>query len=194
MCYSHWVSYQCTAVVKNSSYRLHYGNGVCRSLGAIAQRVKLLHQPHIVIPSVLLSFLWYYCHSFRIIVIPSILVSFLPYFCHSFRIIVIPSELLPFQTFVILNSSCTLPYLKGEKIGRQSGPYLQVGSKNPRSWQPQTCIYFMLHAYNCLLDSTQTAVSRILQKNCVNCPQFKNNMVGFIYTFCFFFFCLLVLY
>ena len=92
---------------------------------------------------------------------------------------------MPFQIFVILNSSCTLPYLKGEKIGRQSGPYLQVGSKNPRSWQPQTCIYFMLHAYNCLLDSTQTAVSRILQKNCVNCPQFKNNMVGFIYTFCF---------
>jgi hypothetical protein len=69
-----------------------------------------------VIPSVLLLFLPYYCHSFRIIVIPSVLVSFLLYYCHSFHIIVIPSELLSFQLFVILNSSCTLPYLKGEKI------------------------------------------------------------------------------
>ena len=32
-----------------------------------------------VIPSALVSFLPYYCHSFRISVIPSVLVSFLPY-------------------------------------------------------------------------------------------------------------------
>ena len=77
----------------------------------------------IVISSVLLSFLPYHCHSFRIIVIPSILVSLLPNYCHFVRIIVIPSELL---SFVILNSSCTFLYPKGEKIGRQSRPYLQV--------------------------------------------------------------------
>ena len=40
-------------------------------------------------------------HSFRIFVIPSILLSFLPYYCHSFRIIVIPTELLPFHIFFI---------------------------------------------------------------------------------------------
>ena len=72
------------------------------------------------------------CHSFRIIVIPSVLLSFLLDYCHSFRIIVIPSEychslkLLPFQIFVIMNSSGTLPYSKGEKIGRQSQTYLRV--------------------------------------------------------------------
>ena len=79
----------------------------------------------IVIPSVLLSFLPDYCHSFRITVIPSVLVSFLPN-------IVIPSELLPSQILVILNSSCTLPYLKGEIIGRESRPYLRVFLKNHR--------------------------------------------------------------
>ena len=55
------------------------------------------------------------CHFFRIIVIPSVILSFLPNYFHSFWITVIPSELL---TFVIPNSSCTLPYPKGEKIGR----------------------------------------------------------------------------
>ena len=40
-----------------------------------------------VIPSALLSFLPYYCHSFRITVIPSVLLSFLPDYCHSFRIL-----------------------------------------------------------------------------------------------------------
>ena len=59
------------------------------------------------------------CHSFCIIVIPSVLVSSLPN-------IVIRSELLSFQIFVILNSSSTLPYPKGEKISRQSQPYLRV--------------------------------------------------------------------
>ena len=78
------------------------------------------HSFHIsVIPSVLLSFLPDYFHSFRITVIPSVLVSFL-------LNVVIPSELLPFQIFFILNSSGTLPYPKGEKIGQQSRPYLQV--------------------------------------------------------------------
>ena len=68
-----------------------------------------------------MSFLLHYFHSFRIFVIPS-------GFCHSFHISVIPSGLLPFlpsellsfQIFVILNSSCTLPYPKGEKSGRRS--------------------------------------------------------------------------
>jgi hypothetical protein len=32
------------------------------------------------------------CHSLRIIVIPSILLSFLPYYSHSFQIIVIPNS------------------------------------------------------------------------------------------------------
>ena len=72
-----------------------------------------------VIPSGLLSFLPDYCHSFQIIVIPSRLVSFLPN-------IVIPSELLPFQIFVTLNSSGTLPYPKGEKNGPQRWPYMRV--------------------------------------------------------------------
>ena len=83
-----------------------------------------------VIPSILLSFLPDYCHSFRIIVIPSILVSFLPNYCHSFRITVIPSKLLPFQIFVILNSSSTLPYQKGEKNGHRRCPYMRVWLKD----------------------------------------------------------------
>ena len=39
---------------------------------------------------------------------------------------------LPFQIFVILNSSCTLPYPKSEKTGPQSWPYwwVQFGFKN----------------------------------------------------------------
>jgi hypothetical protein len=71
------------------------------------------------IPSILLSFLPDYCHSFQIIVIPSRLVSFLPN-------IVIPSKLLPFQIFVILNSSSTLPYPKGEKNGHRRWPFMRV--------------------------------------------------------------------
>ena len=74
-----------------------------------------------VIPSALLPCLPDYCHSFRIFVILSGFLSFLP-ICHAFRIIA-------FQIFVILNSSSTLPYPKGEKIGRQSRPYLRVYSK-----------------------------------------------------------------
>ena len=46
-----------------------------------------------VIPSALVSFLPYYCHSFRIIVIPSVLVSFLPN-------IVIPSELFTLKSLI----------------------------------------------------------------------------------------------
>ena len=79
------------------------------------------------IPSELLSFLSYNCHSFRITVIPSVLLSFLQNYCHSFLIVVIPSELLSF-----LPNHCHFKYLsswiapKGEKIGRQSRPYLRV--------------------------------------------------------------------
>ena len=99
-----------------------------------------------VIPSALLSFLPYYCHSFRITVIPSVLLSFLPDFCHSFRIlvipsglvsflpkIVIPSQLLPFKKCVILNSSSTLPYPKGEKNGHRRWPYMRVYIKTIKS-------------------------------------------------------------
>ena len=70
-----------------------------------------------VIPSALLSFLPYYCHSFRIIVIPSVLVSFLPN-------IVIPSEL--FRELQILTSSKSFPYPKGVKNGHQRWPYMRV--------------------------------------------------------------------
>ena len=72
-----------------------------------------------------MSFLPHYCHSFRITVIPSGFLSFLPDYCHSFQIIVIPSdidipsELLPFQIFVILNSSSTLPYPKARKMASE---------------------------------------------------------------------------
>jgi hypothetical protein len=62
------------------------------------------------------------CHSFLISVIPSVLVSFL-------LNLVIPFELLPFQKNFILYSSGSLPYPKGEKIGWQSRPYLQVSVK-----------------------------------------------------------------
>ena len=75
-----------------------------------------------VIPSALLSFLPYYCHSFRIIVIPSILVSFLPN-------IVIPSEL--FRELQVLTSSNSFPYPKGEKNGHRRWPYMRVLLKNP---------------------------------------------------------------
>ena len=78
------------------------------------------------------------CHSFQIIVIPSRLLSFLPN-------IVIPSKLLPFEIFVILNTSCTLPYPKGEKIGRQSRPYLRVYSKSGKNLP-----HWTYHDYSCL--------------------------------------------
>ena len=45
-----------------------------------------------VIPSALVSFLPYYCHSIRITVIPSGSLSFIPDYCHSFHIGVIPSK------------------------------------------------------------------------------------------------------
>ena len=100
----------------------------------------LPHQCHsfrsTVIPSGLLSFLPDYCHSFQIIVIPSRLVSFLPN-------IVIPSELLPFQIFVTLNSSGTLPYPKGEKNGHQRWPYMRVISKKQNIFQ-YLCLWSFL--------------------------------------------------
>ena len=68
----------------------------------------------------------YYCHSFRITVIPSVLVSFLPYLCHSFRILSFFPNYYHFKIFVILNSSCTLPYLKGEKNGHRRWPCIRV--------------------------------------------------------------------
>ena len=82
-----------------------------------------------------MSFLLCFCHSFHMTVIPSILLAFLLYYCHSSRIfsfllnIAIPSKLLPFPIFVIQKSSCTLPYQEGEKIGQQSWPYLRVISR-----------------------------------------------------------------
>ena len=100
-----------------------------------------------VIPSALLLFLPDYCHSFRIFVILSGFLSFLPNIVIPSELLsllpnsVIPSELLPFQIFVILNSSSTLLYRKGEKIGRQSRPYLQVSIRSPNPCLPRalTC-------------------------------------------------------
>ena len=77
-----------------------------------------------------MSFFLHNSNPFRITFISSWSISFLQYYCHSFRIIVIPSKSLPFQIFVILNSSCTFPYPKGEEIGRAAcRPYLRVCSK-----------------------------------------------------------------
>ena len=81
-----------------------------------------------VIPSALLSFLPYYCHSFRIIVIPSRLLSFLPDHCHSFQIIVISSVLVSLFSNIVIpsklfgdlqipTSSKTFPSPKDEKNG-----------------------------------------------------------------------------
>ena len=47
------------------------------------------------IPSTLVSFLQYYCHSFRIL-------SFLPDLCHSFRIFVIPSRFVSFLSNLVI--------------------------------------------------------------------------------------------
>ena len=58
-----WLTYDLAEVIK---------------LIGVAFKQKILY----VIPSAFVSFLLYYCHSFRIIVIPSILLSFLPYYCH----------------------------------------------------------------------------------------------------------------
>ena len=57
-----------------------------------------------VIPSALVSFLPYYCHSIRITVIPSGLLSFLPNYCHSFHIGVIPSEYCYFFRITVIPS------------------------------------------------------------------------------------------
>jgi hypothetical protein len=99
---------------------------VIKLIGETFEQKVFFSKKYFVIPSTLLSFLPYYCCSFCIIVIPSALVSFPPNYCHSFRVIVIPSELL---LLIILNSSCTLPYPKGGKIGWQSRPYLRVSYK-----------------------------------------------------------------
>ena len=66
------------------------------------------------------------CHSFHISVIPSVLLSFLPYYCHSFRILSFLPNYHHFKIFVILNSSCPLPYPKGEKNGHRRWPYMRV--------------------------------------------------------------------
>ena len=100
-----WLVYDLTEVIKligerfePKKYFFFQKNTLCHSF-----RIS-------VIPSTLLSFFLDYCHSFKIIVIPSDLVSFL-------LNIVIPFQLLPFKKIVILNSSCTLPYPKGQKNG-----------------------------------------------------------------------------
>ena len=58
-------------------------------IGVTSRQKKFFKKVLYVIPSVLLSFFPYYCHSFHINVIPSELLSFLQDYCHSFRIIVI---------------------------------------------------------------------------------------------------------
>ena len=72
-------------------------------------------------------------------VISSALLSFLPYYCHSFRIMVLPSELLPFHIFFSLNSSGTFPYPKGEKNGhRRPWPYMRVIIEYIKFWMQST--------------------------------------------------------
>ena len=112
-----WLPYDLTEVIKLIGERFEPKK-------LFFQKITLCHSFRIsVIPSVLLSFLPDFCHSFRICVIPSRLVSFLSN-------IVIPSKLLPFQIFVILNSSNTLPYPKGEKNGHRRWPYMRVFTNN----------------------------------------------------------------
>ena len=74
-----WLPYDLTEVINLIGERLEPKNIFFK---------KILY----VIPSALVSFLPYYCHSIRITVIPSGSLSFLPNYCHSFHIGVIPSE------------------------------------------------------------------------------------------------------
>ena len=99
-----WLPYDLTEVIKLIE-------------GTFEQKIFFFKKVLYVIPSALLSFLPYYCHSFRIIVIPSVLVSFLPK-------IVIPSEL--FRELQIVTSSKSFPCPKGEKNGHQRWPYMRV--------------------------------------------------------------------
>ena len=62
-----WLPYDLTEVIKLIGERFE------------PKKKKKFKKILYVIPSALLSFLPYYCHSFQIIVIPSILLSFLPY-------------------------------------------------------------------------------------------------------------------
>ena len=104
-----WLSYDLTKVIKLIGERFE-------------QNKKIFFKKIVyVIPSALLPCLPDYCHSFRIFVILSGFLSFLP-ICHAFRIIA-------FQIFVILNSSSTLSYPKGEKNGHRRWPYMRVYSK-----------------------------------------------------------------
>ena len=99
-----------------------------------------------VIPSALLSFLPYYCHSFRITVIPSGLLSFLPDYCNSFRISVIPSKL--FRELQILTCSKSFPYPKAKKNGHQRWPYMRVQITQVWSQlQPQTWSEAIIRIY-----------------------------------------------
>ena len=72
---------------------------VINLIGETFEQKKLIFFKKIlyVIPSALVSFLPYYCHSFRIIVIPSIILSFYPNQCHSFQIITISNICHPEQ-------------------------------------------------------------------------------------------------
>ena len=109
-----WLSYDLTEVIKLFGVTFKQKN--------IFFFKKILY----VIPSPLVSFLPCYCHSFRITVIPSGLLSFLPYQCHSFGILSFLPNHYHFKIFVILNSSGTLPYPKGEKNGHRRWPYMRV--------------------------------------------------------------------
>ena len=77
-----------------------------------AQNIFFFKKILYVIPSALVSFHPYYCHSFRITVIPSELLLFLPDYCPSFRIIVLPSGLfivIPYRMIVIPSQIIVLP-------------------------------------------------------------------------------------
>ena len=64
--------------------------------GNIRAKKYFFSKKYFVIPSPLLSFLPYYCHSFRIFVIPSD-------FCNSFQIIFIPSVIVSFLSNYLEN-------------------------------------------------------------------------------------------
>ena len=73
-------------------------------------------------------------------VIPYVLLSLL-------QIIVIPSKLLPFQIFVILNSSCTLPYPKGENYWQAEQAILGSILKNSKTHLFASCINIIALSY-----------------------------------------------
>ena len=100
-----------------------------------------------VIPSVLLSFLPDYCHSFRGFVIPSLLVSFLLNTKEKYNLSALTIELKYLQ---ILTTSKSFPYQKGEKNGHRRWPYMRVYLK-----VDLTEVFLLFFLSICLLSNWQ---------------------------------------